>query len=77
MLFPIKKKAERKFNMGQSAQIFMQKHPELKLFLGLNPISVFIRKRLSRQNIIFRMIYRLRDSKTSFTFIFILVFRGI
>ncbi|MGC6367814.1 MAG: glycosyltransferase family 2 protein [Candidatus Marinamargulisbacteria bacterium] len=60
-----KEKAERKFNMGQSAQIFMQKHPELKLFLGLNPISVFIRKRLSRQNIIFRMIYRLRDSKTS------------
>ena len=58
-------KAERKYNMGQSAQIFLQKHPELKWFLGLNPVSVFIRKRLSRQHIIYRMIQRLKDSKAA------------
>lgn len=59
-----KEKAERKYNMGQSAQIFINKHPELKLFLGLNPISIFIRKRLSRQHIVYRLIQRLKDSKT-------------
>ena len=60
-----KERAERKYNMGQSAQIFLKKHPELKLFLGLNPVSVFIRKRLSRQHIVYRLIQRLNDSKTT------------
>ena len=58
-------KVERKYTMGQSAQIFIQKHPELKWFLGLNPVSVFLRKRLSRQNFIYRMIQRLKDSKVA------------
>jgi GT2 family glycosyltransferase len=35
---------ERNINKGSSASIFLRKHPELKWFLGLNPLSVFIYK---------------------------------
>lgn len=31
---------------GESAKIFVQKHPELALFLGLNPLSKWVFKRL-------------------------------
>ena len=57
---------DRKFYMGQSAQIFIKKHPELKLFLGFNPLSVMIRKSLSKSGIIFRFISTLKQSKWSF-----------
>ncbi|RAP38254.1 hypothetical protein DID80_02905 [Candidatus Marinamargulisbacteria bacterium SCGC AAA071-K20] len=33
---------ERNVKKGESAKIFLKKHPELKYFLGLNPISKFI-----------------------------------
>ena len=59
-------KAERKFSMGQSAQIFIQKHPELKWFLGLNPLSVFIRRRLTKQHVICRIILGFRASSVGF-----------
>lgn len=36
----------RNVKKGESARIFLKKHPELKWFLGLNPLSVFIFKRL-------------------------------
>ena len=57
---------DRKFYMGQSAQIFIKKHPELKLFLGFNPLSVMIRKSLSKSGAIFRFISTLKHSKWSF-----------
>lgn len=37
---------ERNIYKGQSARIFLAKHPELKWFLGLNPISVFLFNRI-------------------------------
>jgi glycosyltransferase involved in cell wall biosynthesis len=37
---------ERNIKKGESALIFLKKHPELKWFLGLNPLSVAIRRRL-------------------------------
>jgi glycosyltransferase involved in cell wall biosynthesis len=33
---------ERNVKKGESARIFLKKHPELKWFLGLNPVSKFI-----------------------------------
>ncbi len=54
---------ERKYHMGQSAQIFLNKHPELKWFLGMNPISVFIRKNLSKKSAIYKFIDRLKTAK--------------
>jgi len=57
---------DRKFYMGQSAQIFIKKHPELKLFLGFNPLSVIIRKSLSKSGITFRFISTLKQSRWSF-----------
>ena len=57
---------DRKYLMGQSAQIFIKKHPELKLFLGYNPISLFIRKRLSKQHLLYRLIYHFKHSNIMF-----------
>lgn len=57
---------DRKYLMGQSAQIFVKKHPELKLFLGLNPLSVYLRKKMTKQNVIYRFIETLKISKLSF-----------
>jgi glycosyltransferase involved in cell wall biosynthesis len=37
---------KRNIKKGESAQIFLKKHPELKWFLGLNPLSVFVFKRI-------------------------------
>ena len=56
-------KADRKFLMGQSAQIFIAKHPELKRFLGWNPLSIFLRKQLSKTHSIYRVIAGLKNSK--------------
>jgi len=35
---------KRKYDMGQSAAYFYKKHPdfEIKMFLGLNPLAMFI-----------------------------------
>jgi len=57
---------DRKYNMGQSAQIFYQKHPELKWFLGLNPVSAFLRRRLSKQGVLYRMIASFYGMKIGF-----------
>jgi len=54
---------ERKFNMGQSAQIFLSKHPELKWFLGLNPLSVMVRKLLWHQHPLVQGIRALQGSR--------------
>ena len=59
-------KADRKFVMGQSAQIFIGKHPELKTFLGFNPISVYLRRHLTKQHFIYRIIQSLTSSKVAF-----------
>ncbi|MGA0241715.1 MAG: glycosyltransferase family 2 protein [Candidatus Marinamargulisbacteria bacterium] len=59
-------KADRKLLMGQSAQVFMQKHPELKRFLGWNMVSIFIRKKLTRSHGIYRLISSFRRSKWAF-----------
>ncbi len=57
---------DRKYFMGQSAQVFLKKHPELKWFLGLNPLSVFIRKRLSKRHMIYKYIAQLKNSNIAF-----------
>jgi hypothetical protein len=49
--------------MGQSAQIFIKKHPELRLFLGLNPVSVWLRKRISKGGLVWRMALACCQSK--------------
>ena len=59
-------KIERKYHMGKSAKIFIKKHPELAFFLGMNPLSVFIRKRLSKSHVIYRMIAWLGNFNVSF-----------
>ena len=59
-------KVERKYSMGQSAQIFINKHPELKLFLGHNPVSIFFRKKLSYGHFLLRIISKFKNSKISF-----------
>ena len=56
-------RADRKLNMGQSAQIFIKKHPELRLFLGLNPVSVWLRKRISKGGLVWRMALACCQSK--------------
>ena len=61
-----KEKSERKFEMGQSAQMFINKHPELKTFLGHNPVSVFLRKQLTTHHFIYKMIQKLTVSKVAF-----------
>jgi len=55
-------RSERKYSMGQSAQIFLKKHPELKWFLGLNPLSTLIRRALTPEHPLVRGI---RSCKTS------------
>jgi GT2 family glycosyltransferase len=58
-----KEKVARKYTMGQSAQVFIKKHPELKWFLGLNPLSVFIRRRLSSRHWLVKKIDQMQFSK--------------
>lgn len=40
---------DRNFDKGQSARVFLAKHPEQKLFLGINPISVGLFRLLQRK----------------------------
>lgn len=41
---------------GQSAQYFVQKHKELKYFLGLNPLSVFLYKIIKEDSALIRLL---------------------
>lgn len=41
---------KRNIQKGQSARLFLSKHPELKWFLGLNPLSVAIYRWLTRKH---------------------------
>ena len=63
MLFPIKRKQSVSIIWANQLRYSLISI-RLKAFLGLNPISIFIRKRLSRQHIVYRLIQRLKDSKT-------------
>jgi glycosyltransferase involved in cell wall biosynthesis len=44
----------RNVKKGESARLFLKKHRELKWFLGLNPMSVFIFKRLAEEGVVHR-----------------------
>ncbi|MFT5171089.1 MAG: glycosyltransferase involved in cell wall biosynthesis [Candidatus Marinamargulisbacteria bacterium] len=46
---------ERCYNKGISAKTFLSLHPELKWFLGLNPLSVSIFKRLAPEGAVHRL----------------------
>ncbi|MFC1770794.1 glycosyltransferase [Candidatus Margulisiibacteriota bacterium] len=39
---------ERNINKGKSAKVFLSKHPGLKMFLGLNPLSIYIYRRIRK-----------------------------
>ncbi|NBV43231.1 hypothetical protein EBR96_10775, partial [bacterium] len=39
----------RNVKKGESARLFINKHPRLKWFLGLNPLSVAIYKQISKR----------------------------
>lgn len=47
---------QRFFEKGATARIFLKKHPELKYFLGLNPIATFIYRKLKTSKKIFAKI---------------------
>lgn len=57
---------KRKYEMGVSAQIFLKKHPELKWFLGMNPLSVFLRKYCSKHRWVYRKISSFQASNYGF-----------
>ncbi len=44
----------RNYHKGKSARLFLKKHPELKWFLGLNPLSVFVFNHISEDGIIIK-----------------------
>jgi GT2 family glycosyltransferase len=46
---------QRNVAKGQSAKIFLKKHPELRWFLGLNPLSVFVYRATSPRGILYRL----------------------
>jgi glycosyltransferase involved in cell wall biosynthesis len=47
---------ERNVKKGESAKIFLERNPELKLFLGLNPVSIWVYRRLNIDGGIYRFI---------------------
>lgn len=47
---------ERNTLKGDSARLFLKKHPELKLFLGNNTLSRFLHKRIPKDGLIHRII---------------------
>ena len=46
----------RNIKKGESAQIFLKLHPELKWFLGVNPLSVFISRAIKKEGRLFNLI---------------------
>jgi glycosyltransferase involved in cell wall biosynthesis len=49
---------ERNIKKGYSANIFLKKHPELKWFLGLNPLSVIIFNFLQKRPKFYDFVYQ-------------------
>jgi GT2 family glycosyltransferase len=47
---------ERNIKKGESAKIFIKKHLELKWFLGLNPVSVFLFKIIKKEGVVYSFI---------------------
>tara|TARA_B100001175_G_scaffold249730_1_gene216822 strand:+ start:1518 stop:2429 length:912 start_codon:yes stop_codon:yes gene_type:complete len=45
---------ERNIKKGESATIFLKLHPELKWFLGFNPVSVFIFSKIKETSFVYR-----------------------
>lgn len=45
----------RNIAKGQSAKYFLQKHPNLKWFLGANPFSVWLFRHIKKEGLFFRM----------------------
>lgn len=46
----------RNVSKGESARLLFAKHPKLKLFLGGNVVSEFVRKKLSKEGVIYTFI---------------------
>lgn len=46
---------ERNIKKGESARIFLKKHPELKWFLGLNPVSKFVFPKIDQAGTFYKM----------------------
>jgi len=46
----------RNVKKGESARLFLKKHPKLKYFLGMNPLSVFVAKYLSEGGNVYRWV---------------------
>ncbi len=47
---------KRNVKKGESARIFLEKYPELKWFLGLNPLSVWLWKRISKESFFYQWV---------------------
>ena len=47
---------ERNIKKGESAKVFLKKHPELKWFLGLNPVSTFIFPKIKENGLFYNVI---------------------
>ena len=54
---------QRNIKKGESAKIFLNKHPELKLFLGLNPLSIFLYKRIKKYGLTYKVFQKMYKSK--------------
>tara|TARA_A100001015_G_scaffold319646_1_gene443196 strand:+ start:817 stop:1602 length:786 start_codon:yes stop_codon:yes gene_type:complete len=45
---------QRNVKKGESAKLFLELHPELKWFLGFNPLSTWIFPKISEQSMVFK-----------------------
>ncbi len=55
----------RSVDKGKSAKVFLEKHPELKWFLGCNPLSLFVHKQIKEDGRIYSYLKQnFFDSKT-------------
>jgi glycosyltransferase involved in cell wall biosynthesis len=43
----------RNYHKGTSAKLFLRKHPELKLFLGLNPLSIWAHRKFPKDSALY------------------------
>jgi len=50
---------------GESSKIFLKLHPELKWFLGLNPLSRWLFPRIKQNSLIFKFFQSCYENKTS------------
>lgn len=49
---------ERNVHKGKSAKVFLTLHPELKWFLGCNPLSVWLYKHISKDSSLYKMMMK-------------------